>query len=102
MDAFSIILSWLFMTCFLLFSVEFMSSKWGLVTDRLLVLFKKFSDILNKGQVFLWTLLELHIIKMVAFYCVWVALEEVSTENNVVEPKSHDLNISCMPDLKLV
>uniref|UniRef100_A0A3Q2Z556 Piezo type mechanosensitive ion channel component 1 (Er blood group) n=1 Tax=Hippocampus comes TaxID=109280 RepID=A0A3Q2Z556_HIPCM len=74
----------LFMTCFLLFSVEFMPSKWGLVIDRLLVLFKKFSDILNKGQVFLWTLLELHIIKMVAFYCVWVALEEPSVFNLVL------------------
>ncbi|XP_019721305.1 piezo-type mechanosensitive ion channel component 1 isoform X3 [Hippocampus comes] len=64
--------------------VEFMPSKWGLVIDRLLVLFKKFSDILNKGQVFLWTLLELHIIKMVAFYCVWVALEEPSVFNLVL------------------
>ncbi|XP_077352257.1 piezo-type mechanosensitive ion channel component 1 [Festucalex cinctus] len=64
--------------------VEFMPSKWGLVIDRLLVLFKKFSDILNKGQVFLWTLLELHIIKMVAFFSVWVALEEPSVFNLVL------------------
>ncbi|XP_051936934.1 piezo-type mechanosensitive ion channel component 1 isoform X2 [Hippocampus zosterae] len=64
--------------------VEFMPTKWGLVIDRLLVLFKKSSDILNKGQVFLWTLLELHIIKMVAFYCVWVALEEPSVLNLVL------------------
>ncbi|XP_077437796.1 piezo-type mechanosensitive ion channel component 1 isoform X2 [Vanacampus margaritifer] len=64
--------------------VEFMPSKWGLVIDRLLVLFKKFSDILNKGQVFLWTLLEIHIIKMVAFFSVWVALEEPSVFNLVL------------------
>ncbi|XP_061647056.1 piezo-type mechanosensitive ion channel component 1 isoform X4 [Phyllopteryx taeniolatus] len=63
---------------------EFLPSKWGLVMDRLLVLFKKFSDIITKGQVILWTLLELHIIKMVAFYAVWVALEEPSVFNLVL------------------
>lgn len=52
-------------------------SKWGLVVDRLLVLSGRFSDILTKIQVFLWRLLELHILKMVAFFSVWVALEEV-------------------------
>lgn len=54
-----------------------MPSKWGLVTDRLLVLSRRFSDTLAKGQEFLWRLLELHILKMVAFFSVWVALEEV-------------------------
>uniref|UniRef100_A0A8C4IHU7 Piezo type mechanosensitive ion channel component 1 (Er blood group) n=1 Tax=Dicentrarchus labrax TaxID=13489 RepID=A0A8C4IHU7_DICLA len=57
--------------------VELMPSKWGLVMDRLLVLSRRFSDILTKVQVFLWRLLELHILKMVAFFSVWVALEEV-------------------------
>lgn len=54
-----------------------MPSKWGLVMDRLLVLSRKFSEILSKVQVFLWRLLELHILKMVAFFTVWVALQEV-------------------------
>lgn len=54
-----------------------MPSKWALVTDRLLVLSRRFSDILSKVQEFLWRLLELHILKMVAFFAVWVALEEV-------------------------
>lgn len=47
--------------------------------DRLLVLSRRFSDILTKVQVFLWMLLELHILKMVALFSVWVALEEVDT-----------------------
>lgn len=58
-------------------SVELVPSKWGLVMDRLLVLSRRFSDILTKVQVFLWRLLELHIFKMVAFFSVWVALQEV-------------------------
>ena len=52
-------------------------SKWGLVMDRLLVLSGRFSDILTQAQVFIWRLLELHILKMVAFFTVWVALGEV-------------------------
>ncbi|XP_054652198.1 piezo-type mechanosensitive ion channel component 1 [Dunckerocampus dactyliophorus] len=63
---------------------KLMPSKWGLVMDRLLVLFRKFSDILTRGQVFLWRLLEIHILKMVAFYSVWVALEEPSVLNLVL------------------
>ncbi|CAL1577738.1 unnamed protein product [Knipowitschia caucasica] len=59
-------------------------SKWGLVMDRLLVLSRKFSDILTKIQGFLWRLLELHIIKMVAFFSVWVSLEEPSVMNLVL------------------
>lgn len=58
-------------------SGELMPSKWGLVTDRLLVLCRRFSDTLAKIQGFLWRLLELHILKMVALCSVWVALEEV-------------------------
>ncbi|XP_076599165.1 piezo-type mechanosensitive ion channel component 1 isoform X1 [Chaetodon auriga] len=64
--------------------VELMPSKWGLVMDRLLVLSRRFSDILTKVQVFLWRLLELHILKMVAFFSVWVALEEPSVMNLVL------------------
>lgn len=68
------------------FSVEPVPSKWGLVMDRLLVLSRKFSDILTKLQVFLWRLLELHILKMVAFFSMWVAVEEVKTGFGVVFP----------------
>uniref|UniRef100_A0A667X6J1 Piezo type mechanosensitive ion channel component 1 (Er blood group) n=1 Tax=Myripristis murdjan TaxID=586833 RepID=A0A667X6J1_9TELE len=63
---------------------ELMPSKWGLVMDRLLVLSRRFSDILTKIQVFLWRLLELHILKMVAFFTVWVALGEPSVMNLVL------------------
>ncbi|XP_074531707.1 piezo-type mechanosensitive ion channel component 1 [Halichoeres trimaculatus] len=61
-----------------------MPSKWGLVMDRLLFLSRKFSDILTKLQVFLWRLLELHILKMVAFFSMWVAVEEPSVMNLVL------------------
>uniref|UniRef100_A0A665TZ28 Uncharacterized protein n=1 Tax=Echeneis naucrates TaxID=173247 RepID=A0A665TZ28_ECHNA len=60
------------------------SSIWGLVMDRLLVLSRRFSDILTKVQVFLWAVLELHILKMVALFSVWVALEEPSVMNLVL------------------
>uniref|UniRef100_H3AQB6 Piezo type mechanosensitive ion channel component 1 (Er blood group) n=1 Tax=Latimeria chalumnae TaxID=7897 RepID=H3AQB6_LATCH len=63
-----------------LFPVD-VPSKWGLVVDRLLVLFHKFSEILALVQVFVWRLLELHILKLVALYAVWVALMEVSVMN---------------------
>nr|XP_043872731.1 piezo-type mechanosensitive ion channel component 1 [Solea senegalensis] len=59
-------------------------SKWGLVMDRLLDLSRRFSDTLTKVQVFLWRLLELHILKMVAFFSVWVALQEPSVMNLVL------------------
>ncbi|XP_040034623.2 piezo-type mechanosensitive ion channel component 1 [Gasterosteus aculeatus] len=63
---------------------ELLPSKWGLVMDRLLVLSRRFSDILTKVQVFLWRLLELHILKMVAFFSVWVSLQEPSVMNLVL------------------
>lgn len=53
-------------------------SKWGLVMDRLMVLFRKFLDILTHVQVFLWRVLELHIFKIVALFVIWVALAEVT------------------------
>uniref|UniRef100_A0AAX7U938 Piezo-type mechanosensitive ion channel component n=1 Tax=Astatotilapia calliptera TaxID=8154 RepID=A0AAX7U938_ASTCA len=65
-------------------SVELMPSKWGLVMDRLLDLSRRFSDILTTIQEFLWRLLERHILKMVAFFAVWVALEEPSVMNLVL------------------
>ncbi|KAM9302029.1 piezo-type mechanosensitive ion channel component 1 [Gastrophryne carolinensis] len=56
-------------------------SKWDLVAQRLTVLFYKFSGLLNRIQVFLWRILELHIMKLVALYSVWVALQEVTVMN---------------------
>ncbi|NWX93061.1 PIEZ1 protein, partial [Nothoprocta pentlandii] len=56
-------------------------SKWGLVLERLIVLGWTFSDRLTQVQVFVGRLLELHILKLVALYTVWVALQEVSLMN---------------------
>ncbi|XP_064242471.1 piezo-type mechanosensitive ion channel component 1 [Passer domesticus] len=57
------------------------SNKWGLVLERLVVLGRTFSDMVTRGEVFMRRLLELHVVKMVALYTVWVALEEVSVMN---------------------
>lgn len=65
---------------FFCLSEELVPSKWGLVMDRLLVLSRRFSDILTKVQEFVWRLLELHIAKMVALFSVWVALQEVTRQ----------------------
>ncbi|XP_056382032.1 piezo-type mechanosensitive ion channel component 1 isoform X2 [Hyla sarda] len=56
-------------------------SKWDLVAQRLTVLYYKFSELLHQVQVFLWRLLELHVMKLVALYSIWVALHEVSVMN---------------------
>ncbi|XP_072729703.1 piezo-type mechanosensitive ion channel component 1 isoform X2 [Ciconia boyciana] len=56
-------------------------TKWGLVLERLIVLGWTFSDTLTRGQVFVERLLELHILKLVALYTVWVTLQEVSLMN---------------------
>ncbi|XP_063044770.1 piezo-type mechanosensitive ion channel component 1 [Engraulis encrasicolus] len=63
---------------------EMMPSKWGLVMDRLVVLFRKFYDTLTHIQAFIWRVLELYILKMVAFCIVWVALGEPSVMNLVL------------------
>ncbi|RMC09345.1 hypothetical protein DUI87_14353 [Hirundo rustica rustica] len=57
------------------------SNKWGLVLERLVVLGRTFSRTVTRGEVFVRRLLELHILKIVALYTVWVALEEVSLMN---------------------
>ncbi|XP_064884842.1 piezo-type mechanosensitive ion channel component 1 isoform X1 [Columba livia] len=56
-------------------------TKWGLVLERLIVLGWTFSDMLTRGQVFVGRLLELHVLKLVALYTIWVALQEVSVMN---------------------
>ncbi|XP_042616897.1 piezo-type mechanosensitive ion channel component 1-like isoform X3 [Cyprinus carpio] len=64
--------------------VDAIPSKWGLVMDRLIVLSRKFSNTLTHVQSFIWRVLELHIIKIVAFFVVWVALLEPSAMNLVL------------------
>ncbi|XP_054553591.1 piezo-type mechanosensitive ion channel component 1 [Talpa occidentalis] len=55
--------------------------KWGLVAERLLELAAGFSAVLTRVQVLARRLLELHVLKLVALYTVWVALKEVSVMN---------------------
>ncbi|XP_053322004.1 piezo-type mechanosensitive ion channel component 2 [Spea bombifrons] len=58
-------------------------NKWHLVIDRLTVLFLKFLEYFHKMQVFVWWILELHIIKIVSSYIIWVTVKEVSLLNYV-------------------
>ncbi|XP_006868752.1 PREDICTED: piezo-type mechanosensitive ion channel component 2 [Chrysochloris asiatica] len=58
-------------------------NKWHLVIDRLAVLFLKFLEYFHKLQVFMWWILELHIIKIVSSYMIWVTVKEVSLFNYV-------------------
>ncbi|OXB66772.1 hypothetical protein ASZ78_003017 [Callipepla squamata] len=53
-------------------------NKWHLVIDRLTVLFLKFLEYFHKMQVFVWWLLELHIVKIVSSYIIWVTVKEAS------------------------
>ncbi|XP_075441497.1 piezo-type mechanosensitive ion channel component 2 isoform X4 [Ascaphus truei] len=58
-------------------------NKWHLVIDRLTVLFLKFLEYFHKLQVFVWWILELHIVKIVSSYIIWVIVKEVSLFNYV-------------------
>ncbi|KAL1006396.1 hypothetical protein UPYG_G00071860 [Umbra pygmaea] len=58
-------------------------SKWHLVVDRLTVLFLKFLQYFQQLQLTIWWLLELHIIKIVSSYIIWVSVKEVSLFNYV-------------------
>uniref|UniRef100_A0AAR2K8G4 Piezo-type mechanosensitive ion channel component n=1 Tax=Pygocentrus nattereri TaxID=42514 RepID=A0AAR2K8G4_PYGNA len=58
-------------------------NKWHLVVDRLTVLFLKFLQYIHQLQLFIWWLLELHIIKIVSSYIIWVSVKEVSLFNYV-------------------
>nr|XP_033789985.1 piezo-type mechanosensitive ion channel component 2 isoform X2 [Geotrypetes seraphini] len=64
-------------------STSEMKNKWHLVIDRLTVLFLKFLEYFHKLQVFVWWILELHIIKIVSSYIIWVTVKEVSVFNYV-------------------
>ncbi|XP_044075319.1 piezo-type mechanosensitive ion channel component 2 isoform X3 [Siniperca chuatsi] len=60
-----------------------LKNKWHLVVDRLTVLFLKFLEYFHKLQLFIWWLLEIHIIKIVSCYIVIVSVKEVSLLNYV-------------------
>ncbi|KAJ8279582.1 hypothetical protein COCON_G00066480 [Conger conger] len=60
-----------------------LKNKWHLVVDRLTVLFLKFLEYFHQLQLFIWWLLELHIIKIVSSYIIWVSVKEVSLFNYV-------------------
>ncbi|XP_064202838.1 piezo-type mechanosensitive ion channel component 2-like [Anguilla rostrata] len=60
-----------------------LKNKWHLVVDRLTVLFLKFLEYFHKFQLFIWWLLELHIIKFLSAYIIVVCIEEVSLFNLV-------------------
>ncbi|XP_039983516.1 piezo-type mechanosensitive ion channel component 2-like [Xiphias gladius] len=54
---------------------------WRLVVDRLSVLFLRLLLSLQRLQRFLWWLLELHIVKIVSSYIIWVSVKEVCVFN---------------------
>ncbi|XP_062847263.1 piezo-type mechanosensitive ion channel component 2 [Trichomycterus rosablanca] len=58
-------------------------NKWHLVMERLTVLFLKFLQYVNQLQLFIWWVLELHIIKIVSSYIIWISIKEVSVFNCV-------------------
>ncbi|XP_054602750.1 piezo-type mechanosensitive ion channel component 2 isoform X5 [Nothobranchius furzeri] len=60
-----------------------LKNKWHLVVDRLTVLFLKFLEYFHKLQLFIWWLLEIHIIKIVSCYIIMVTIYEVSLLNYV-------------------
>ncbi|XP_016298733.1 piezo-type mechanosensitive ion channel component 2-like [Sinocyclocheilus anshuiensis] len=60
-----------------------LKNKWHLVVERLTVLFLKFLECVQKLQLFIWWLLELHIIKIVSSYIIWLSVREVSLFNYV-------------------
>ncbi|XP_042254704.1 piezo-type mechanosensitive ion channel component 2-like [Thunnus maccoyii] len=54
---------------------------WRLVVDRLSVLFLRLLLSLQRLQCLLWWLLELHIVKIVSSYIIWVSVKEVCVFN---------------------
>lgn len=50
---------------------------WRLVVDRLSVLFLRLLLSLQRLQHLLWWILELHIVKIVSCYIIWVCVKEV-------------------------
>ncbi|XP_068504921.1 piezo-type mechanosensitive ion channel component 2 isoform X2 [Syngnathus scovelli] len=54
---------------------------WRLVVDRLSVLFLRLLLSLQRLQSLLWWLLELHIVKIVSSYMIWISVKEVCVFN---------------------
>lgn len=63
---------------------------WRLVVDRLSVLFLRLLFSLQQLQHLLWWILELHIVKIVSSYIIWVCVKEV----RVCHPSVSDLSAS--------
>ncbi|RXM29721.1 Piezo-type mechanosensitive ion channel component 2 [Acipenser ruthenus] len=68
-------------------------NKWHLVIDRLTVLFLRFLEYFHKLQLFVWWLFELHIIKVVSSYIIWVTVKE---SLNWTEEKKKDMMMSVL------
>ncbi|XP_042163818.1 piezo-type mechanosensitive ion channel component 2-like [Oncorhynchus tshawytscha] len=60
-----------------------LKNKWPLVVDRLTVLFLTFLEYFHKLQLFIWWLLEMHIVKIVSSCIILVSVKEVSLFNYV-------------------
>uniref|UniRef100_A0A6Q2XB51 Piezo-type mechanosensitive ion channel component n=1 Tax=Esox lucius TaxID=8010 RepID=A0A6Q2XB51_ESOLU len=60
-----------------------LKNKWHLVVDRLTVLLLKFLEYFHKLQIFIWWLLEIHVIKIVSSYIILVSVKEVTLFNYV-------------------
>uniref|UniRef100_A0A8C2DDH4 Piezo type mechanosensitive ion channel component 2 n=1 Tax=Cyprinus carpio TaxID=7962 RepID=A0A8C2DDH4_CYPCA len=56
---------------------EVLVNKWHLVVDRLTVLFLRFLEYFHKLKLFIWWLLEMHIIKIVSTYIILLSVKEV-------------------------
>uniref|UniRef100_A0A8C1U1P1 Piezo type mechanosensitive ion channel component 2 n=1 Tax=Cyprinus carpio TaxID=7962 RepID=A0A8C1U1P1_CYPCA len=63
--------------------VSDLKNKWHLVVDRLTVLFLRFLEYFHKLKLFIWWLLEMHIIKIVSTYIILLSVKEVSLLNYV-------------------
>nr|XP_023682088.1 piezo-type mechanosensitive ion channel component 2 isoform X1 [Paramormyrops kingsleyae] len=64
-------------------STDPVKNKWHLVVDRLTVLFLKFLEGFHKLQLFIWWLLEMHIIKIITSYIIFFCIKEVTLFNYV-------------------
>ncbi|KAH1182432.1 hypothetical protein KIL84_010186 [Mauremys mutica] len=56
-------------------------NKWNLVIDKLASLLLQLLEKFHKTQVLAWRVLELHILKIVSTWVIWITLQEVSLMN---------------------
>ncbi|XP_060052019.1 piezo-type mechanosensitive ion channel component 2-like [Erinaceus europaeus] len=59
------------------------TSDWSLVIDKLTVGFLKLLEMVHGTQVFLWRILEIHVVKLVVPVVIWFTLQEVSLMNSL-------------------